>query len=71
MILLLINYVSHNVIKHRHDVAHEDVKCETLQVLGIGDVIDIHKANHLDFCEVELFIVVSVAPLKPNHIFST
>ncbi len=52
MILLLINYVSHNVIKHQHDVAHEDVKCETFKVLGIDDVIDIHKANHLDFCEV-------------------
>jgi hypothetical protein len=44
--------VSHNVIKHQHDVAHEDVKFETFKVLGIDDDIDIHKANHLDFCEV-------------------
>ncbi len=33
-------------------MAHEDVKFETFKVLGIDDDIDIHKANHLDFCEV-------------------
>jgi hypothetical protein len=33
-------------------VAHEDVTSETFKVLGIDDVIDILKANHLDFCEV-------------------